>query len=169
MTGLILTPSQTIGPFYGSGLLWEGSAEAVLVDDPGAVEIRGNVADGDGPFVYPEAVVEMWSCAQFARAQTDHEGAYRVVIRRPTEACTLANGRAQAPHLNVTVFGRGLLKPLLTRMYFPDEQDANASDPILGLVPEDHRARMTAQIEADGGLRFDIRVQGHDESVFFAI
>jgi protocatechuate 3,4-dioxygenase alpha subunit len=169
MTSLIFTPSQTIGPFYGSGLLWEGSAEAVSIDEPGAVEIRGKLADGEGPFVYPEGVVEFWVGAQFARAQTDGEGAYRVVIRRPTEAHALADGRAQAPHFNVTVFGRGLLKPLLTRMYFPDEQDANASDPVLGLAPEDRRASMTARIEADGGLRFDIRVQGHDESVFFEV
>jgi protocatechuate 3,4-dioxygenase alpha subunit len=169
MTTLIFTPSQTIGPFYGSALIWDGSAEAVSPDEPGAVEIRGTLADGEGPFVYPEGVIEFSSDRQFARTQTDYEGNYRVVIRRPAEAQPLGDGRAHAPHLNVTVFGRGLLKPLLTRMYFPDQQEANASDPVLGLVPEGRRASMTAREEADGSLHFDICVQGHDESVFFAL
>jgi protocatechuate 3,4-dioxygenase alpha subunit len=166
---LIYTPSQTVGPFYSTGLLWEGSAEAVEETDPESVEIRGILADGDGPFVYPEGLLEFWSPEQLVRVQTDGEGAFRVRLRRPRAAPPLDDGRSQAPHVNVNVFGRGLLKALFTRMYFPDEALANASDPVLELVPEQRRHSLIATGEPDGTLRFDIRVQGEREGVFFSL
>jgi protocatechuate 3,4-dioxygenase alpha subunit len=166
---LIYTPSQTMGPFYGSALIWEELTREAADGEPGAVEIRGTLADGEGPFVYPEGVVELWAGKQFTRAQTDDRGEYRVVLRRPRAVPPLDDGSEQAPHVNVTVFGRGLLKPLVTRMYFPDEPEANASDPVLGLVPADRRGRLVARPGEDGALVFDICVQGDHESVFFAI
>jgi protocatechuate 3,4-dioxygenase alpha subunit len=140
----------------------------VRADDPGAVVIRGTLADGEGSFVYPEGVVELWAGDQFVRVQTDRDGAFRVRLRRPRHAPPLDDGRPQAPHLNVRVFGRGLLKPLLTRMYFPGEP-ANAADPVLALVPEERRPCLEAKAEPDGVLRFDISVHGPAEGVFFSL
>jgi protocatechuate 3,4-dioxygenase alpha subunit len=169
MDGLIYTPSQTMGPFYGSALIWDDLTREVGPGEPGAVEIRGTLADGDGPFVYPEGVLELWSGTQFARAQTDERGEYRVVLRRPLAVPPLDDGRAQAPHVNVHVFGRGLDTPLVPRLYVPDEAAANAADPVLGLVPAQRREKLVARTAEDGALVFDIRVQGDDESVFFAV
>jgi protocatechuate 3,4-dioxygenase, alpha subunit len=169
MSELIYTPSQTVGPFYSTGLLWEGSTVAALAGDAGTIEIRGVLSDGHGPFVYPEGVIEMWSGDQFARAQTDAQGSYVVVLRGPFDAMPLADGRSQAPHLNVALFGRGLLKPLHTRMYFPHNEAENAADPVLGLVPPDRRRWLIAAAESDGRVRFDICVQGPNEGVFFVL
>jgi protocatechuate 3,4-dioxygenase, alpha subunit len=160
MAELIYTPSQTVGPFYGSALIWDGSGESVPADDPNAVEIHGRLADGEGPFVYPEGLVEVWAGDQFARVQTDANGDFRVRLGRTVDG-------VNAPHFNVHVFGRGLLKPLLTRMYFSDQEAANARDPLLRVVPESRRPSLIARREADGVFRFDICVQGPDEGVFF--
>ena len=80
----------------------------------------------------------------------------------------MPDGRPQAPHLVVGVFARGLLKRLATRMYFPDEERANAADPVLSELGEQERATLVATAE-DGGLRFDIRLQGHGQTTFFAV
>ncbi len=73
-----------------------------------------------------------------------------------------------APHLSLLVFARGLLKPVLTRMYFPDEGAANAADPVLASLSEDERSTLVAT-PSPSGLRFDIRLQGHGETVFFVV
>lgn len=79
------------------------------------------------------------------------------------------DGRPQAPHVAVTVFARGLLRHVVTRIYFPDEEEANAVDPVLSsLADDEERARLVARPEA-GGLRFDIRLQGERQTVFFAV
>ena len=75
----------------------------------------------------------------------------------------------QAPHLLVGVFARGLLKRAATRMYFPDEMDANAADPVLSRLDPQARATLVAAPESDGSLRFDIRLQGPDATTFFAV
>ena len=100
------------------------------------------------------------------RARTDADGRYSVVVRKP-EPTPTPDGAVAAPHLNVTVFARGLLKQLLTRVYFPDETAANAADPILELVPPGDRDLLIAKPEGEL-LRFDIRLQGEDETPFFA-
>ncbi len=82
--------------------------------------------------------------------------------------CPDRTGELQAPHLVVLVFARGLLKQLVTRLYFPDESEANAADPILSELDETERATLIARAE-DGGLRFDIRLQGDGETTFFAV
>jgi protocatechuate 3,4-dioxygenase alpha subunit len=161
------SPSQTIGPLYGFALMFEGSHEAVAPDSPGAVAIEGLILDGDGvPLSWPEGFIEFWEGDQWARARTDENGLYRVVVRKPEPAPT-PGGAVQAPHLNVTVFARGLLKQVLTRVYFPDETAANAADPILELVPPEDRPLLVATPQRDV-LRFDIRLQGADETPFFA-
>lgn len=135
------TPSQTVGPFFGFAL--------PLVDGAEGVRIEGQVLDGAGEPVQ-DALLEVWSEDQFARCRTDDEGAFHCVVRK-------------APFLNVTVFARGLLRQLNTRMYFP----SGPSDEVVSHVDPDRRHTLFAK--PDGiVLRFDIHLQGEDETVFFA-
>ena len=118
------SPSQTIGPLYGFALMWPGSELAADPAAPGSIRIRGRVLDGSGAVLArPESMLELWAGDQFARTRTDPDGAFTAVLARP------AAPAGQAPHVNVTVFARGLLKQAQTRLYFPDEAAANAADP----------------------------------------
>jgi protocatechuate 3,4-dioxygenase alpha subunit len=155
-----------MGPLYGYALMFEGSEQAVAPDSQGAVAIEGLILDGDNaPLAWPEGYIEFWEGEQWARGRTDETGRYRVVVRKP-EPTPTGEGSVQAPHLNVAVFARGLLKQVLTRVYFPDELAANAVDPVLELVPEEDRELLVAVAEGDV-LRFDIRLQGEHETPFF--
>ena len=158
------TPSQTVGPYFSLGLLDPPANELV----PGGIRITGRVLDGAGEPV-PDAVVEIWQADEegryrpdfgWGRSGCDQEGRYAFVTGKPGSV------DGQAPHLTVLVFARGLLKPVLTRMYFPDEQEANAGDPVLAAL--DDGSSLVARPTADG-LAFDIRLQGEDETVFFAV
>ena len=169
-----LTPSQTVGPFFGVGLPFEGGEQVVAPDTPGAIRLEGQVLDGKGEPV-PDALVEIWQADKdgfykaggFGRCRTDGEGAFHFFTMKPGPTRT-PDGQLQAPYLNVTVFARGLLRHLVTRMYFPDETAANAADPVLNLV--DHARRDTLIARGDGRvLDFDIHLQGENETVFFAI
>jgi len=160
------TPSQTVGPFFGFALPFAGQERAVDPGAPGVVRIEGRLLDGAGEPV-PDGLLEVWQGEQLARCGTDPEGAFHVVVRKP-EPAPGPDGRPQAPHLNVTVFARGLLRHLLTRVYFPDEAAANAADPVLQLVEPARRAALVARDEG-GALRFDVRLQGEGETVFFAV
>jgi protocatechuate 3,4-dioxygenase alpha subunit len=157
------TPSQTVGPFFAIGLCARPEHELVPEASEGALRISGRVTDGDGEPV-PDAVVEAWDREgrRFGRSGTDPGGAYRLVSARP------AGVAGQAPHLAVLVFARGLLKPLLTRMYLPDEEAANAADPVLSALDPDERATLVARMDG-GGLAFDIRLQGQGQTTFFAL
>jgi protocatechuate 3,4-dioxygenase alpha subunit len=150
-----------VGPFFGFALPFEKDSEAVDPAAPDAVRIEGQVLDGVGGLV-ADAMLEVSNGHQFARCRTDPEGAFHFTVRRPA-----AIGR-NAPHLTVTVFARGLLRQLVTRMYFPDEQDANRLDPVLGLVDALHRHTLIARRDG-GALNFDIHLQGDNETVFFAL
>lgn len=170
------TPSQTIGPFFGFALPREGGERVVDPAAPGALRIEGQVVDGGGEPV-PDALLEIWQAgpdgryadgAGFARCGTDAEGVFHFVTVKPGRV-RAPDGRPQAPHLHVTVFARGLLRLLRTRMYFPDEEEANAADPVLaGIDDPPARATLVAR-EEDGILRFDVRLQGEGETVFFAV
>lgn len=158
------TPSQTVGPYFSLGLLDPPANELV----PGGIRITGRVLDGAGEPV-PDAVVEIWQADEegryrpdfgWGRSGCDQEGRYAFVTGKPGSV------DGQAPHLTVLVFARGLLKPVLTRMYFPDELEANAGDPVLAAL--DDGSSLVARPTADG-LAFDIRLQGEDETVFFAV
>ena len=144
--------------------MFEDSENAVDPDSPGALRLEGRVFDGNGALAYPDCLLEVWQGELFARARTDEEGRFGLVVRKPA-ALSAPDGTRLAPHLNVSVFARGLLKQAQTRMYFPDEE-ANASDPVLQLVPEEDRDTLVAR-EEDGVLRFDIHLQGEQETVFF--
>jgi protocatechuate 3,4-dioxygenase alpha subunit len=159
------TPSQTVGPFFGFALPFRDDANEA--SDVGiGLSIEGEVLDGGGRPV-PDAILEIWQADAFVRCATDATGHYRVTIPKP-RASPGPGGSMQAPHLEVFVFARGLLRHLATRIYFPDEQEANAADPMLVLV--DPARRETLLAHHDGAvLRFDIRLQGAPETVFFAL
>jgi protocatechuate 3,4-dioxygenase alpha subunit len=182
---LQVTPSQTIGPFFSIGLTWDDGAFVVPEGADGAFWIRGRVIDGEGEPV-PDAVVETWQADPdgryrhpddpqadgggfrgFARAPTDKQGAFAIHTVKPGPVPG-AGGATQAPHLAVSVFARGLLNRVVSRVYFADEADLNAADPVLAGLPADRRATLLAE-PADDGYRFDVRLQGEDETVFFAV
>jgi protocatechuate 3,4-dioxygenase alpha subunit len=153
------TPSQTVGPFFGFALPFENDADAAGGSGD-AMRVEGQVFDGAGEPV-PDALVEASKGEQFARCRTDGEGAFHFTLRKP-----VANDGA--PFFEIMVFARGLLRHLCTRMYFPDEENANRADRVLQLVDESRRHTLIAQQDADI-VRFDIRLQGEGETVFFAL
>jgi len=155
------TPSQTVGPFFGFALPFDADADAVPMGSPGVVRIEGQVFDGANDVVR-DALLEAWHEDQFARCRTDEEGAFHLTVRKPIA------GDGEAPFLNVMVFARGLLRHLPTRVYFPDEEDANASDRVLNRVDAARRHTLIAQSDGDV-LHFDIHLQGESETVFFAL
>lgn len=134
------TPSQTVGPFFGVGL--------GPVDGGGDVRIEGQVLDGNGEPV-SDALLEVSHGEHFARCRTDEEGAFSFTT-------------AAAPFLNVTVFARGLLRHLNTRIYFPGHEHEMPEE-----VPAERRRTLVARPDGDV-LRFDVRLQGREETVFFA-
>ncbi|HUG66021.1 MAG TPA: protocatechuate 3,4-dioxygenase subunit alpha [Gaiellaceae bacterium] len=189
MTEIALTPSQTSGPYLEIGLIG-GPTSNHLVDDSDrrAIRISGLLIDGAGDPV-PDGMIEIWQAnaagryahpaddreeipveeefTGFGRSATDGTGRFAFVTVKPGRV-PWADGRLQAPHLLVGVFARGLLKRVATRMYFPDEEAANAEDPVLvGLEPEE-RARLVARAE-EGELRFDVVLQGRGQTTFFAV
>lgn len=149
-----------------------GDELAVPIDTPGAVWLRGRVTDGAGDPV-ADAVIETWQAGSdgggaFGRSATDEDGRYAIFTTRPVLEQG-SGGGPDAPHIEVVVFARGLLRHLVTRVYFADEAAANAGDPLLGsIVDPDRRATLIAA-RGDDGYAFDIRLQGEGETVFFDI
>lgn len=182
------TASQTAGPFFHVGLAWlTGEALAGPGVSGERVTIEGRILDGDGKPV-PDAMVEVWQAdAQgkyahpedqqdkpgergfrgFGRVATDDNGAFRFTTIKPGRVPG-PGGPLQAPHLVVAVFMRGLLKHLVTRIYFPEEA-GNADDPILNLVEPARRATLIAKkmVGGDGVLEWNVILQGEGETVFF--
>jgi protocatechuate 3,4-dioxygenase alpha subunit len=186
---LPVTPSQTVGPFFAIALPWPDGPFVVPDGAPGAITVSGRVTDGAGEPV-PDALVEVWQAGPdgsfghpddprgmaaapgfrgFGRCPTGADGRYRIVTLKPG-ALPYGDGRTEAPHLDVSVFARGLLDRLVTRVYFPDEEAANACDPILLSIKEiNRRGTLVAVQAAAGEFRFDIRLQGDGETVFFDV
>jgi protocatechuate 3,4-dioxygenase, alpha subunit len=165
------TPSQTVGPFFSFGLLDLERSELVPPEAAEAIRVAGRVLDGDGEPV-PDAMVEVWQADPegryvggfgWARSGCDANGRYTFVVIKPGRVPD-GNGGLQAPHLSLLVFARGLLKPVRTRMYFPGEE-SNAEDRVLTSLPEEERARLIAR----PGLEFDVRLQGPEQTLFFAV
>ncbi len=193
-----ITPSQTVGPFFKYGLTPDGkydwndafTSNLVIPDTSGErIRIEGRVFDGDGAPV-PDALLEIWQAdAQghfadpqdkralpnsafrgFGRCGTDPNGEYSFDTIKPG-AVPDPDGKPQAPHILLAVFARGMLLHLYTRIYFGGEA-ANDTDPVLALVPADRRDTLIAAREAGNGdavYRFDIRLQGDNETVFFDV
>ena len=186
---LMPTPSQTVGPFFHIGLSDDGRAELVSPDDPDAIRLWGTVFDGTGEPV-DDALIEIWQAnragryahpedtreqipledgfAGFGRCATDTQGRYEFITVKPGAVPGLG-GALQAPHIEMSVFARGLLKRVATRVYFPDEVEANEADQVLGSIADPaERGTLVARGEA-GALRFDIHLQGDQQTAFFGV
>jgi protocatechuate 3,4-dioxygenase, alpha subunit len=182
------TPSQTVGPYFAIGLPFDVGPYAVPEDAPGAIHISGAIYDGAGMPI-PDFLLEIWQADPdgkfadmyeyggpsqlegfrgFARyGVEDGDGTFDILTVKPGRVPGLA-GATQAPHIDVSVFARGMLHRCVTRIYFADEPQANAGDPVLARVPVDRRPTLLAQ-PTHGGYRFDIRFQGPHETVFFDV
>ena len=182
-----LTPSQTVGPYLSIALRWPDGPYAVPEGTPGAVWLRGRVLDGEGAAV-TDALVETWQADPegrfdhpddprgaapwsvpgrgFGRSETV-DGEYAVLTVKPGRVPD-GDGGLQAPHVDVSVFARGLLDRVVTRLYFADEAEANAEDPVLQALPEPARRTLLAQPTADG-YRLDVVLQGDGETTFFRV
>ena len=189
-----ITPSQTVGPFFAYGLTPNGNyawndafTNNLLTPDVSGdrIRIEGFVYDGDGANV-PDAMLEIWqadaqgrfsdpqdsralpnsSFKGFGRCGTGAEG-YSFETIKPGAVPGL-DGKPQAPHIVLAVFGRGMTMQSMTRIYFDDEP-ANAGDEVMALVPEDRRGTLIAKKTAPGVYRFDIHLQGDNETVFFEV
>jgi len=183
---LYASGSQTVGPYLHIGLTWLNTDR---IAGPGVkgerVTIQGRLLDGDGLGV-GDGLVEIWQANAagkyahpqdrqkkalekgfrgFGRVPTDARGQFRFSTVKPGRVPG-PGGKLQAPHLSVTVFMRGLLKQLSTRLYFPGEA-ANAQDPVLKRIPATRRATLIAKRKARGMLEWNIVLQGRDETVFF--
>lgn len=190
---LTLTAAQTVGPFFAPALLREDCRRNILAGPQTAgerIRIEGIVLDGDNLPV-PDALIEIWqanahgrynhpadqgpgaldpSFSGFGRSGTAEDGSYWFETVKPGPV-PFDGSQLQAPHICVTVFARGLLNHLVTRLYFEDEA-ANSSDPILFRVPEQRRPTLLARREMSGDLiryRFDIILQGANETAFFNV
>lgn len=188
-----VTPSQTVGPFFHDALPWEDGGVVADAAIPGTrIVVEGRVLDGAGAPV-PDALIETWQANAAGRydhpedgqdkdltpgfkgagrTPTATDGTFRIVTIKPGRVPGRGNA-LQAPHIMVSVLGRGLLKRLATRLYFADEPGANDEDAILALVPEDRRGTLIARADGEGPdgcvYRFDIHLQGDDETVFFDV
>ncbi len=182
------TPSQTVGPYFAIGLPWPEGPYAIAPGTPSAIRISGIVYDGAGDPV-PDHLIETWQADPngqfcdlhgyggvsqlsgfrgFARCGAeDGDGSFEVVTVKPGRV-PAADGNLQAPHVDVSVFARGMLNRCVTRIYFGDEHAANESDPVLRTVPAARRQTLIAEPDDDGYI-FDIRLQGPGETVFFDI
>jgi protocatechuate 3,4-dioxygenase, alpha subunit len=187
---LIPTPSQTVGPFFSIGCDRLKTIELVGKGASGErIEITGRVVDGDGIAV-PDAMLEIWqanSCGKYAhpedtqdkpieagfqgfgRASTNANGRFRFSTIRPGSVPG-PEGKPQAPHIVVSVFMRGLLRRLVTRIYFPDG-GVNSEDFVLNLVEPERRATLIAKRVAGETNTFEwnVELQGANETVFFDV
>jgi protocatechuate 3,4-dioxygenase, alpha subunit len=184
------TPFQTVGPFFHDGLAWEGGEDLLRPETLGErIKIQGCVLDGDGRPV-PDALIEIWQANAagrynhpedrqekpldpafigFGRSATGADGSFRFATIRPGRVPGRGNA-LQAPHIDLSLFARGLLRRLVTRIYFEDCPE-NGEDPVLALVPDPARRATLLARRRDGGdgvvYRFDIVLQGEGETVFF--
>ena len=177
------TPSQTIGPFYGYALPYAAGAELVPGYHPRAIRFHGTVTDGDGEPIL-DALLEIWQADEsgalsrelgsldrdgftftgFGRCATTIAGHYTFTTLKPGAA------GAAAPYILVTVFARGVTHHLFTRAYFAEDAALHQADAVLSAVPEDRRNTLICVSEGVVGgaqsYRFDIRMQGENETVF---
>lgn len=174
------TPGQTVGPFFGYALPLVAGPEVRALWQPDAIRLHGVVLDGAGAPV-PDALIEVWGAdadgrpstergslhrdahgfTGFGRAATSADGQYAFSTVKPG-----AGRPGSAPYVVLAVFARGLLHHLLTRAYFADEADANATDPLMSRVDPDRRSTLVAALDGPRSYRLDLRLQGPDETVF---
>jgi len=191
---MTLTPSasQTVGPFFNFGLTTNHALGTMALDGAEGehITLAFRVIDGDGQPTPGDSMIELWqadsqgryqhtvdprsatadeSFCGFGRLETDANGVCVFETVKPGRVPNI-NGSSQAPHINVTLFGRGLGKPLRTRVYFADDA-ANADDPVLALVPANRRDTLLAKPVAGqaGAWAIEIHLQGEAETVFFDV
>jgi protocatechuate 3,4-dioxygenase alpha subunit len=175
------TPGQTVGPFFAYGVEYPKMHEVAFPHSPGAIILEGRVFDGNGHPI-PDAFIEIWTpdadgsvprgrgsfrrddhtFTGFGRAFTNDEGHWEFWTRNP------GANPVSAPFIAAIVYARGLPNKLHTRIYLPDDAAALAADPFLSSLTPDERDSLIASRTPDGGLRFDIRLQGEKETVFLA-
>jgi protocatechuate 3,4-dioxygenase alpha subunit len=181
------TPAQTVGPFLHIAMEWADGPYAVREDTPGAVWLHGRLLDGNGEPV-ADGMVETWQADPdgrfdhpddprgpvrtdgfrgFGRSCTGPDGTWEVLTLKPGPL-PAGDGTSEAPHVDVSLFARGLLHRLVTRIYFEDESELNATDPTLATVDPDRRSTLMA-IRDDRGYRIDFHLQSDDETVFFDV
>lgn len=181
------TPWQTVGPYFHYALPYDNGSQVVGSSRPDAFTLHGHVYDAAGDPI-PDSLVEIWQADEsgrfadepgifeapaaeafrgFGRSDTDADGHYAFTTVKPAGVPT-EDGAEQAPHIAMSVFARGMLRRVVTRVYFDDEASANASDPLLTSV-EPSRAATLVAVSEDGGYRFDVRLQGADETVFLDV
>jgi protocatechuate 3,4-dioxygenase alpha subunit len=173
------TPSQTVGPFFGQGLPYEDGPRIAPEWHPDTITVHGAVFDGAGEPV-PDAMVEIWQAGPdgvvstvpgsirranhgfngFGRCDTDPAGGYWFSTVKPG---------GPVPYLAMLVFSRGLLKPVSTRVYFPEDAGAHETCSLFTSAPVERRSTLVAVAEGERAYRFDVHLQGDDETVFFAI
>lgn len=171
---LPLSPSQTIGPFFHDVVILTGSRDTAIGSDAGeSILIEGRVLDGDGDPV-DDALVEIWQpegdvekngTSGFARSETRDAGHFRFTATKPNQ-----NPAGPVPFVAVRLFARGLLRSLVTRIYFEDHP--NADDPVMQSVDPPRRATLIAKRDESTRpptYRFDIHLQGDRETVFFEL
>ena len=182
-----VTPSATVGPYLAIGLTWPDGVWAAAEGTEGGFWIRGQVFDGAGDVV-PDAMVETWQADPdggfpspddprgaatypgfrgYARASTI-TGEYGVFTLKPGRVPD-GEGGLQAPHIDVSLFARGILDRVVARIYFADEADANDEDVVLRSLPDDEARRTLIATPSDDGYRLDFYLQGDRETVFFAV
>ncbi len=188
---LLTTPSQTIGPFFHDALDRRDWSDLTAAGPAGeTLRIEGRILDGDGAPV-TDALVEIWQANAagrydhpedtqdrpldpkfrgFGRTATDAQGFYRFTTIRPGRVPGRGN-TLQAPHISVSIFARGLLKRLATRLYFADEP-SNEADPVLGAIDDPALRATLLATRSDGEpvvYRFDVILSGKGETVFFEV
>lgn len=184
-TQLVPTPGQTVGPFYGYALPFEKDNELLAPGSPGSIRLQGTVYDGAGEPV-PDAILEIWqpdaegnvvqktgslvrdgyAFTGWGRAAVGYTGVFTFTTVNPGHTRQVPGKPAAAPFISVAIFARGLTNRLFTRIYLPENEEALAKDPLLSSLDPERRKTLIARRDADGGLTFDIRLQGEGETVF---
>jgi protocatechuate 3,4-dioxygenase alpha subunit len=179
-TKLVPTPGQTVGPFYGYALPYDKDRELLAPGSPGSIRLQGTVYDGAGHPI-PDAILEIWqpdaegnivdrtgslvrdgyTFTGFGRSAVGNSGVYTFTTVNPGRTVPGA-----APFISVVIFARGLMNRLFTRVYLPENEEALAKDPLLSSLDPERRKTLIARRDADGGLTWDIRLQGDGETVF---
>ena len=184
-TKLVPTPGQTVGPFYGFALPFEKDNELLAPGSAGSIRLQGTVYDGAGEPV-PDAILEIWqpdadgkivqktgslvrdgyTFTGWGRRAVGHSGVFTFTTVNPGPTAPVPGKQAAAPFISVALFARGLTNRLFTRIYLPENEEALANDPLLSSLEPERRKTLIARRDPDGGLTWDVHLQGGDETVF---
>jgi protocatechuate 3,4-dioxygenase, alpha subunit len=180
---LVPTPGQTVGPFYGYALPYAKDSELLAPGSPGSIRLQGTVYDGAGHPI-PDAILEIWqpdsegkvvhqtgslvrdgyTFTGFGRSAVGNTGVYTFTTVNPGPTKSGA-----AAFISVAVFARGLMNRLFTRVYLPENTEVLAADPLLSSLDPERRQTLIARRDPDGGLTWDVRLQGDGETVFLDV